>query len=114
MSNTWAAQHTTEATGASADLEVPMAVFFFKLSRNDNTHRLVATCTVVGEEHGYETRQREFDDESQVVKALSKAGIAKDRLDSIPADLKRDWSCAFEISHNEAQKLDVLHVDSTE
>jgi hypothetical protein len=91
-----------------------MAVFFFKLSRKDETPRLVASCTVIGEEHGYETRQREFDNESQAAKALSGAGIGKNRFDHVPEGAKRDWCCSFEISHNEAQKLDVLHVDSTE
>jgi hypothetical protein len=91
-----------------------MAVFVFKLSRKDMTHRLIGTCTVMGEDHGYETHQREFDSESQAAKALSQAGIGRNRFDPIPEDANPDWSCSFEISHNEAQKLDVLHVDSTE
>lgn len=91
-----------------------MAVFFFRLSRKDKTHRLVATCDVVGEEHGYATRQREFENESQAATALSKAGISRSRFETIPEDASPNWSCCFEISHNEAQKLDVLHVDSTE
>ena len=91
-----------------------MPVFFFKLSRKDHTHRLIATCSVVGEEHGYLTREREFDNESQCAHALSQAGIGQSRFAPIPQDPKPDWSCSFEISHNEAQKLDVLHVDSTE
>ena len=91
-----------------------MAVFVCKLSREDQTHRLIASCTVVGEEHGYETHQREFDSAAQATKALSKAGIGRDRCGPIPEDADADWSCTFEMSHNEAQKLDVLHVDSTE
>ena len=67
-----------------------------------------------GEEHGYETHQREFDSAAQATKALSKAGIGRDRCGPIPEDADADWSCTFEMSHNEAQKLDVLHVDSTE
>ena len=91
-----------------------MPVFLCKLARKDQTPRLVVTCTVVGEDHGYETHPREFDNESHAAKALLQAGIDKNRVGSIPADAKSDWSCSFEISHNEAQKLDVLHVDSTE
>ncbi|WP_263367008.1 hypothetical protein [Edaphobacter bradus] len=88
-----------------------MAVFRCKLSRKDQTQRLIVSCDVIGEEHGYETREREFDNESQAATALSQAGI---RFDPIPKDAGPGWSRSFEISHNEAQKLDVLHVDSTE
>jgi hypothetical protein len=91
-----------------------MPVFLVKLSRTDQTHRLIADCTVLGEEHGYMTRRREFDNESQAVNALSLAGIGQSRFAPIPSDAKTNWSCCFEISHNEAQKLDVLHIDSTE
>lgn len=91
-----------------------MPVFLFKLSRNDQTHRLIADCKVIGEEHGYMTRRREFGDEREAVNALSQAGIGESRFAPIPGDAKPNWSCCFEISHNEAQKLDVLHVDSTE
>ena len=90
-----------------------MPVFQCKLTREDQTQRLVVTCTVVGEDHGYETHPREFDNELQVATALLHAGIDKDRVAKITADAK-PGSCSFEISHNEAQKLDVLHVDSTE
>ncbi|RSL17515.1 hypothetical protein EDE15_3050 [Edaphobacter aggregans] len=91
-----------------------MPVFVCKLSHKDLSHRLIATCTVVGEEHGYETHQREFENAAQAAKALSEAGIGRDRCGPIPEDAKPDWSCTFEISHNEAQKFDVLHVDSEE
>jgi hypothetical protein len=91
-----------------------MAVFVCKLSHKDQSDRLVVNCTVVGEEHGYETHQREFNNAAHATKALSEAGIGRDRFGPIPEDAKPDWSCSFEISHNEAQKLDVLHVDSTE
>ena len=91
-----------------------MPVFVCKLSHKDKSDRLVVNCTVVGEEHGYETHQREFNNAAHATKALSEAGIGKDRCGPIPEDTKPDWSCSFEISHNEAQKLDVLHVDSTE
>jgi len=91
-----------------------MPVFVCKLSHKDLSHGLIATCTVVGEEHGYETHQREFENAAQAAKALSEAGIGRDRCGPIPEDAKPDWSCTFEISHNEAQKFDVLHVDSDE
>jgi hypothetical protein len=91
-----------------------MPVFVCKLSPKDLTHRLVATCTVVGEEHGYETHQRVFDNAAQATKALTEAGIGRDRFGPIPEDANPDWSFTFEISHNEAQKLDVLYVDSDE
>ncbi len=91
-----------------------MPVFVCKLSHKDQSHRLVVNCTVVGEEHGYETHQREFNNAAHATKALSEAGIGRERCGPIPEDTKPDWSCSFEISHNEAQKLDVLHVDSTE
>jgi hypothetical protein len=91
-----------------------MPVFVCKLSHKDKSDRLVVNCTVVGEEHGYETHQREFNNAAHFTKALSEAGIGRDRCGPIPEDAKPDWSCSFEISHNEAQKLDVLHVDSTE
>lgn len=91
-----------------------MPVFVCKLTRKDQTHRLVVNCTVVGEEHGYETHHREFNNAAHAAKVLSEIGIGRDRCGPIPEDAKPDWSCSFEISHNEAQKLDVLHVDSTE
>lgn len=91
-----------------------MPVFVCKLSHKDQSHRLVVNCAVVGEESGYETHQREFNNAAHATKALSEAGIGRDRCGPIPEDTKPDWSCSFEISHNEAQKLDVLHVDSTE
>ena len=91
-----------------------MATFVCKLSRKNKAHGLVVTCTVLGEDHGYETHSREFDNAAQARKALSAAGIGGGRCQPIPEDAAPDWSCTFEISHNEAQKLDVLHVDSTE
>jgi hypothetical protein len=91
-----------------------MPVFVCKLSHKDQSHRLVVNCKVVGEEHGYETHQREFNNAEHATKALSEAGIGRDRCGPIPEDTNADWSCSFEISHNEAQKLDVLHVDSDE
>jgi hypothetical protein len=91
-----------------------MAVFFFKLSHKDKSPRLVATCTVQGEDHGYAPHVREFDSASQAVKALSKAGINSKRFGKIPARTRADWTTSFEISHNEAQRLDVLHTDSPE
>ena len=91
-----------------------MPVFFFKLSRKDDSHRLIATCDVVGEEHGYMTRQREFDNESQAATAISQAGIGGNRFAPIPENATQDWCCSFEITHNEAQKLDLLRIDSTE
>ena len=91
-----------------------MPVFVCKLAHKDQGHRLVVNCAVVGEEHGYETHQREVNNAAHATKALSEAGIGKDRCVPIPENTKPDWSCTFEISHNEAQKLDVLHVDSTE
>jgi hypothetical protein len=91
-----------------------MPVFVCTLSRKDETRRLIVTCTVVGEEQGYETHQREFENAAQATKALSGAGVGRDRCGPVPEDADPDWSCSFEISHNEAQRLDVLHVDSTE
>ena len=91
-----------------------MPVFFFKLSRKDDSHRLVATCDVVGEDHGYMTCPREFDNEAQAATAISQAGIGGNRFAPIPENASRDWSTSFEVTHNEAQKLDVLRVDSTE
>lgn len=91
-----------------------MATFVCNLSHTDQTHRLIATCTIVGAEHGYHTHQREFDNESQAAKALADAGIDANRVGPIPENAAQDWSRTFKISHNEAQKLDVLRVDSTE
>ena len=91
-----------------------MATFMCSLSHKGHTPHLIATCTVVGEDHGYETHQREFDNESQAVKALIAAGIDTNRFGPIPENSGPEWSRSFKISHNEAQKLDVLRVDSTE
>ena len=91
-----------------------MATFVCKLSHKDQTPRLIVNCTVVGEEHGYETHRREFSNAAHAMKALSEAGIGRDRCGPIPEETNPDWSCSFEVSHNEAQKLDVLRVDSTE
>jgi hypothetical protein len=60
------------------------------------------------------TRQREFDNESQAATAISQAGIGGNRFTPIPENATPDWCCSFEVTHNEAQKLDVLRVDSTE
>jgi hypothetical protein len=91
-----------------------MAVFFFKLAHQDKSPRLVATLTVQGEDPGYDPHPREFDSAAQAIKALTKVGITNKRFGKIPKSSGADWTTSFEISHNEAQRLDVLHIDSTE
>jgi hypothetical protein len=91
-----------------------MPTFVFNLSRKDNTHRLVGSCSIIGETHGFKPHWREFADEREATKALVKAGIDQSRCGRVVEDAPPDWACSMEISQNEAQKLDVLWIDSTE
>jgi len=79
-----------------------MPTFVLNLRRKDHTHRLVGSCSIIGETQGFEPHRREFADEREATKALAAAGIDRSRCGSI------------EVSQNEAQKLDVLWIDSTE
>lgn len=91
-----------------------MPTFVLNLRRKDHTHRLVGSCSIIGETQGFEPHRREFADEREATKALAAAGIDRSRCDCIAEDAPPDWASSIEVSQNEAQKLDVLWIDSTE
>jgi hypothetical protein len=91
-----------------------MPNFFFNLHRKTESGPLIASCSITGGSHGFENHVREFSNEKEAAKALVDAGIDRDRYEGIIDGVKVNEARSFEISVCEAQKLDILRIDSTE
>lgn len=91
-----------------------MQTFFLNLRRESDPGRFVACCNVQGEQGGVEPVNRMFSSESELIAALTGNGINPVRYQSALDAARSGSASSFEVNLNEAQKLDILRIDSTE
>jgi len=91
-----------------------MQTFFLNLHRGSDPGRFIACCSVQGEQQGVEPANRTFSSESELIAALTGNGINPIRYKSTLEAVRSGSDSSFEINLNEAQKLDILRIDSTE
>ena len=91
-----------------------MTLVFLNLRRRDDTPRLIASCTIVGERQGFSSREREFDDAGAVRQALEAAGVERSRLEYIFGRTHGDWTTSLELTPAQAQSIKVLRLADAE
>lgn len=91
-----------------------MQTFFLNLRRESDPGRIIACCDVRGEQGGVEPANRKFSSESELIAALTRNGINPVRYQSALDATRSGSASSFEVNINEAQKLDILRLDSTE
>ena len=91
-----------------------MQTFFFNLHQGSDPGRFIACCNVRGEQEGVEPANRTFSSESELIAALTGIGINPLRYQPAVEAVRSGSDSSFEVNLNEAQKLDILHIDSTE
>ena len=91
-----------------------MQTFYLNLHREPTPGRFIACCNVQGEQEGVEPVHRTFTSENELIAALTGNGINPMRYKSTLEAVRSGSDSSFEINLNEAQRLDILRIDSTE
>jgi hypothetical protein len=91
-----------------------MPIVLCNLQRENRPGPLVVSCSILGDPSGFEQHPRKFSSDRDVMLALRSAGIRRDRYIGAFSASNPGKAPAFEISVCEAQKLDLLRIDSTE
>jgi hypothetical protein len=91
-----------------------MQTFSLNLHRGSDPGLFIAYCNVRGEQGGVEPANRTFSSESELIAALIGNGINPLRYQPALEAVRSGSDASFEINLNEAQRLDILHIDSTE
>jgi len=91
-----------------------MQTFFFHLRPQSHSAAFIAACSVLGKPEGFHGFERTFTGRNDVIAALDAAGISRNRYSDTVDAVGSGLDSCFEISINEAQKLDVLRLDSPE
>jgi hypothetical protein len=99
---------------ASTSIRRTMPTFMLELSRALSDSSWSLSCSISGEHKGFNSLRRCLGTESEVVEALKEAGISSQRFELAIDRVRNDSEAAFEVSQNEAQKLSILHTDTSE
>ncbi len=91
-----------------------MPIVLCNLQRENRPGPLLVSCSILGDPSGFEPHQRKFATDRDVMQALRDAGIRRDRYIGAFNRSNPEKAPSFEISVCEAQKLDLLRIDSTE
>jgi hypothetical protein len=91
-----------------------MSVFVLNLICDQDTKPFRAPCSILGEGTGFDGSMRRFEDELDMIKALNGAGIQAERYAVALRMVLSGEQGSFELTQNEAQKLGVLHTDTSE
>jgi len=91
-----------------------MPTFILELFRTPSDESWSLSCSIKGERKGFNSLQRNLVTESQMIEALKEAGISDSRFKLAIEQAKNDAGSSFEVSQNEAQKLSILHTDTSE
>lgn len=91
-----------------------MTLFFLNLRRRDDTPRLIASCTIVGERQGFSSRERGFEDAGAARQALEAAGVEGSRLEYLFGQTHGDSATTLELTRTQAYSLGVLRLENTE
>jgi hypothetical protein len=93
-----------------------MPALLFNLRCDNGKDPYVVSCSIVGDTTGLRGLVRRFASLQKVESELKGAGISSERYASILAavDAERGSIKHFDINLNEAQKLSIIQIDSTE
>ena len=92
-----------------------MPTFMIELSRALSDSSWSLSCSISGEHKGFNSLRRCLGTESELVEALKEAGISSQRFElAIDRIRNNNSEECFEVSQNEAQKLSILHTDTSE
>ncbi len=91
-----------------------MAMFVLNLIRDEDPKPFRAVCSILGEGTGFDGSIRRFEDELEMVKAFDSVGIQRERYAVAVRVVLSGKQGSFDLDQNEAQKLGVLHTDSSE
>ena len=94
--------------------EMPALLFNLRCDRGKDPY--VVSCSIVGDITGLRGVVRRFGSLQMVESELKGAGISSERYASVltAVDAERDTCKHFDINLNEAQKLSIIQIDSTE
>jgi hypothetical protein len=87
--------------------------FFFTV-RPEGHDAFVAVCTISGDSEAFHSLKRRFVRIEEIESALNGAGVSRERYMTQLQRLKSDLEASLEVDQNEAQKIGVLHTESTE
>jgi hypothetical protein len=87
--------------------------FFFTV-HPEGHHAFVAVCTMSGDSEAFHSLKRHFAHIEGIESALDGAGISRERYTTKLQQLKSGVETSFEVDQNEAQKIGILHTESTE
>jgi hypothetical protein len=91
-----------------------MPTLMLRLSCTPSDGSWSLSCSIMGEHKGFNSLQRSLGTESETIEALREAGISDERFDLAIERARSGAESSFEVSQNEAQKLSVLHTDTSE
>ena len=90
------------------------AKFFFTVRPGGESHSFIAVCTISGDAHAFHSLKRRFGHIEEIERALTDAGISRERYTTKLQQLNGDNEASFEVDQNEAQKIGILNTESTE
>lgn len=88
--------------------------FRFSLHRDSASQPFFASCTIIGETAGLSPATRRFTSADEITSALKRSGIEANRYKSAMTQVRKGADATIDINQNEAQKLGVLHTDTSE
>jgi len=93
-----------------------LPAFLVNLRRGEGFEPYVVFCSMVGEVVGFSGVVRRFRSKEDLTVAPIQAGIQSDRYESavIAVDQVQSGTKQFSVNLKEAQKLSLIHTDSTE
>jgi hypothetical protein len=89
-----------------------MPTFVLSLVHDEQSLRII--CSVLGEGSGFDGSDRRFEDKNALIQALTQAGIQPERYEPALRDVLSGKQGSLDLHQNEAQKLGVLHTDTSE
>jgi hypothetical protein len=91
-----------------------MPTFMLELSRALSDSSWSVWCSIRGEQKGFNSLRRSLGTDSELIEALKDAGISNERFELAIDRARKNAEASFEVSQNEAQKLSILHTDTSE
>jgi hypothetical protein len=91
-----------------------MPIFLLNLRNKSADGIIVASCSIVGKAIGFQGLVREFRDAQVLTEALQTADVEAGRYEPALSVIASGRASYFEIDQNQAQKLDILHTDTSE
>jgi len=96
------------------DPEQFMPTFLLNLRYESGQEPFIASCSIVGQTQGYRGLVRRFKEINAVLAEMDHAGIASKRYIGLIPDIVSGTVVSFNIDLNEAQKLSLVQIDTSE